>query len=86
MRGLQKFGPGVLEHSVRDLMTADVITCTSRDPVSGVMALMDDRRIRHVPVVENGELIGIVSIRDIIKLRLDEVQSDADAMRQYIAG
>ena len=70
---------------VRDLMTTDVITCTASDRVAGVMALMDDRKIGHVPVVDNGKLAGIVSIRDIIKLRLDEVQAEADAMRAYIA-
>jgi len=85
VRGLQKYGPDVLEHTVRDLMTVDVITCTPQDLVAGVMALMDDRKIRHVPVVENDKLTGIVTIGDIIKLRLDEVQGDADAMRQYIS-
>lgn len=86
VRGLQRFGPGVLEHTVRDLMTSNVITCTADDRVAGVMALMDDRKIRHVPVVDDGQLAGIVSIRDVIKLRLDEVQAEADAMRAYIAG
>lgn len=84
VRGLQSFGPDVLKHTVRDLMTIDVITCTAQDHVAGIMALMDDRQIRHVPVVDGEKLIGIVSIRDIIKLRLDEVQTEADAMRQYI--
>ncbi len=85
VRGLQSFGPDVLKHAVRDLMTTEVITCTVHDHVAGIMALMDDRQIRHVPVVDGKKLIGIVSIRDIIKLRLDEVQTEADAMRQYIA-
>lgn len=87
VRGLQRFGPEVLNHSVQNLMTAEVVTCKPDDPVSGVMALMDDRRIRHLPVVdENGELADIISIRDIIKLKLNEVQNEADAMRSYIAG
>lgn len=86
VRGLQNFGPEVLEHTVRELMTHDVVTCTADDLVAGVMALMNDRNIRHVPVVNDGKLSGIVSIRDIIKLRLDEVQAEADAMRSYIAG
>ena len=85
IRGLQRFGKEVLEHTVRDLMSADVVTCEVLDRVAGVMALMDDRRIRHVPVIDGGKLAGIVSVRDIIKLRLDEVQADAEAMREYIA-
>jgi CBS domain-containing protein len=85
VRGLQRFGPSVLNHSVRDLMTENVVTCTADDPVAGVMAIMDHRNIRHVPVVDDGALAGIVSIRDIIKLRLDEVQSEANAMREYIS-
>jgi CBS domain-containing protein len=84
VRGLQRFGPEVFEHTVRDLMSPDVVTCTADDRVAGVMALMDDRKIRHVPVVDNGKLAGVISIRDIVKLRLDEVQAEADAMREYI--
>ena len=85
VRGLETYGASVLDHAVRDLMTADVITCTADDPVAGVMAVMDSNRIRHVPVIEGDRLAGIVSIRDIIKLRLDEVQAEADAMRDYIS-
>ncbi len=85
VRGLQKYGADVLEHTVSDLMTTDVITCTADDAVIGVMALMDDRNIRHVPVVDNGKLAGIVSIMDIVKLRLNEVQNEAEAMRSYIS-
>ena len=86
VRGLKRFGSNILDQAVRDLMTADVLTCTASDRVASVMALMDDRRIRHVPVVDDGNLAGIVSIRDIIKLRLEEVQAEVDAMRDYIAG
>ena len=86
VRGLQTFGRSVLEHPVNDLMTKDVVVCTADDRVAGVMALMDNNNIRHVPVVKDNKLIGIVSIRDIIKLRLDEVQADANAMQAYISG
>ena len=85
VRGLLSLGKNVLNHKVSELMSSDVITCTAHDPVAGIMAIMDDRNIRHVPVVDEGKLAGIVSIRDIIKLRLDEVQADADAMRRYIS-
>jgi CBS domain-containing protein len=85
VRGLQEYGPSVLDHPVRDLMTKDVVTCTADDPVAGVMAIMDARSIRHVPVVDEGLLAGIITIRDIVKLRLDEVQSETNAMRDYIS-
>lgn len=87
VRGLSRCGADVLKHGVRDHMTSEVVTCTADDRISGVMALMDDRKIRHIPVVDaKGLLAGIISIRDIIKLRLDEVQDEADAMRSYISG
>lgn len=82
--GLREFGPAILDKKVADLMTSNVVTCQADDPIAGVMAMMDQQRIRHIPIVDEGELAGIVSIRDIIKLRLDEVQRDADAMREYI--
>lgn len=85
VRGLQEYGSELLDHRVSELMSADVVTCTGDDSVAEVMAIMDDRNIRHVPVVENGKLAGIVSIRDIVRLRLDEVGNDANAMRAYIA-
>ena len=85
IRGLCKFGATVLEKTVSELMTKDVVTCIADDSLAGVMALMADKNFRHVPVIDNDELAGIVSIRDIIQLRLDEVQADADAMRDYIS-
>lgn len=84
VRGLLSLGRNVLDHKVHELMSLDVVTCKANDRVAGVMALMDVRNIRHVPVTDKDKLAGIVSIRDIIKLRLDEVQAEADAMRKYI--
>ena len=86
VRGLQSYGVAVLDHPVKDLMTKEVIVCTSDDRVAGVMAMMDENNIRHVPVTKANKLIGIVSIRDIIKHRLGEVQADAEAMQAYISG
>ena len=86
VRGLLLLGAEVLSHSVSDLMTTDVVTCNADDHVAGVMAMMSERRIRHIPVVDDGKLAGIISIGDIVKLRLDEVQAEADAMRLYISG
>jgi CBS domain-containing protein len=59
----------------------------SEDRVSAIMAAMTERRIRHIPVVDrHGRLCGIVSIGDLVKHRLDEIQREADAMREYISG
>ena len=80
-------GVEVLSERVGSVMTREVFTCSRHDRVSAVMALMTNRRIRHVPVVEHdGRLCGIVSIGDVVKHRLDEIQREADAMREYISG
>ncbi len=86
VRGLRRYRKTILSHPVTDLMTHDVVTCELDDSVVNVMALMDRNGIRHVPVIDHGKLIGIISIRDIVKDRLSEVQHEADAMRSYIAG
>lgn len=86
VRGLQSEGAAVLTLPVSALMTTDVVTCELTDPIAGIMSLMDYRSIRHVPVVENGNLAGIVSIQDIVRDRLEEVQLQADSMRSYIVG
>ncbi|MEM9304125.1 MAG: CBS domain-containing protein [Pseudomonadota bacterium] len=86
VRALQTTGPEILKRDVRDLMTRNVITCVAEDRVAGLMALMVEKHVRHVPVVKNGRFISMVSIRDMLQLRLTEVQSEADAMRNYIAG
>ena len=67
-------------------MTENVITCVAEDRAAGIMALMISKHMRHIPVVKDGELVSMVSIRDLLQLRLDEVKSEADAMRSYITG
>lgn len=86
VRGLQSIGPDLLNEPVRDLMTAKVLTCTPEDRAAGIMALMVSRHVRHLPVLKEGEFVGMVSIHDLLQLRLDEVQSEAEAMRNYITG
>ena len=72
-------GVEVLSERVGSVMTRDVFTCSRHDRVSAVMALMTNRRIRHVPVVEHdGRLCGIISIGDVVKHRLDEIQREAE--------
>ena len=82
--GLAEFGGSLLDQKVEALMTADVRTCTTEDTVMSVMELMTDRRIRHVPVVEEGNLVGIVSIGDAVKNRLNELENEASQLREYI--
>jgi CBS domain-containing protein len=80
-------GIDVLGESVRSVMTEKVFTCSREDRVSALMALMTNRRIRHIPVVEkDGRLCGMVSIGDVVKQRLDDIQSEADALREYVTG
>ena len=86
VRGLQSIGPHLLNKPVRDLMTAKVLTCTPEDRAAGIMAIMVSRHVRHLPVLKEDKLVGMVSIHDLLQLRLDEVQSEAEAMRNYITG
>ena len=65
-------------------MTSPAITAEPQTPVLSALALMTERRIRHLPVVEGGRLIGIVSIGDLVKHRMDRIEAEADAMRSYI--
>jgi CBS domain-containing protein len=74
-----------LQRRVRDVMTTPVTTCDPDDTVEHVMSLMTERRFRHLPVVRRGELLGIVSIGDVVKWRLDETRQEAEVLRQYIA-
>ena len=82
--GLADHGRNLLDMRVSDLMTREVLTCALNDRINKVMAVMTHRRIRHMPVIENGALCGIVSIRDVVKNQLDEIESDANALRGYI--
>jgi CBS domain-containing protein len=81
---LRKFGHAAMEHNVRDVMTADVIFVERTKSVIGALSLMTKRRIRHLPVVEDGKLVGFVSIGDLVKYRIDKIESEAAAMRDYI--
>jgi CBS domain-containing protein len=66
-------------------MSRQVITCRREDSVADLAALMTERRIRHLPVVDRGALAGIVSIGDVVKHRIDEVEGEASSMREFIA-
>jgi len=85
MRQIASGGPATLDKSVVEVMVRDVITCSRGDTVNHLMTVMTERRIRHLPVVDDGLLVGIVSIGDVVKRRIEETEYEAEALRQYIA-
>lgn len=78
-------GHSSLDCPVNDFMTAEVKTCRLEDSIQRVMEVMTNGRFRHMPVVENGELVGLVSIGDVVKRRLDEAALETDSLKRYIA-
>ncbi len=83
-RGLAVHGAEVVGLPVARLMTAQVVTCDPTDSVERLMSVMTEHRIRHVPVVEDGALVGIVSIGDIVKSRLDELETERATLHEYL--
>lgn len=77
-------GAEAIGRFVRDVMTAPAVTVDQDLPVLSALSLMTRRRIRHLPVVENGALIGFVSIGDLVKYRIERIESEASALRDYI--
>ena len=84
--GLAEHGPEILDWPASRLMTHPVKTCTPNDTIKSVMAEMTRSRLRHLPVVEGGRLAGIVSIGDVVKNRLDELEMEAAVMRDAYLG
>ena len=75
---------GVLESAVREIMTAEVRTCAGDDGLTDLMQLMTEHRIRHVPVVADGRLTGIISIGDVVKNRIGELEFERDQLDHYV--
>jgi CBS domain-containing protein len=85
VRALRTTGPALLDAPISDVMTADVVTAAPGSTVEDMMRLMTDRRIRHIPVVtRTGQLAGIISIGDVVKSRIDELEADRDQLIGYI--
>ena len=82
LNALARRGSEVLNGQVQDLMTSPVVTCRSSDRIDAALAMMTLKRIRHLPVVNDGELKGIVSIGDLVKYRLDEKELEASVLLQ----
>lgn len=85
VRTIAAKGAMALEMLVSAVMTADLVTITGSETVQDAMSKMTGRRIRHLPVVENGDLKGMISIGDVVKHRIEEVESEASTLRAYIA-
>ncbi|MDH3588211.1 MAG: CBS domain-containing protein [Gammaproteobacteria bacterium] len=79
-------GPTALELPIGDVMARKLVVCEPHNDMGFVMACMTDRRVRHLPVMENGELVGIISIGDVVKARIYSLESESETMREYIAG
>ncbi len=84
VRGLVEHGHELLEMQVSELMTRAVKTCTPESHIKDVMVEMTRSRVRHLPVLDGGKLCGIISIGDVVKNRLDELETETNVMRDYI--
>lgn len=86
VRRLHAGGAAALEARVADIMTTDVIICAPGDSAADLAGVMTARRVRHLPVVVEGELCGIVSIGDLVKARIDMLEDEREQLQSYIAG
>ncbi|SRR5579872_6133048 len=84
VRALARHGAAALQLEARAIMTREVVTCDPDDPIELVMATMTTGRIRHLPVTRHGELLGLVSIGDVVKARLEETANETEALKAYI--
>ncbi|MEY9886140.1 CBS domain-containing protein [Bradyrhizobium sp. USDA 329] len=84
VRMLGERGAGVLEAPVSEVMTRKVVTCKETDTVAELMEMMTSGKFRHLPVIDNGKVVGLISIGDIVKRRVQEYESEQEALRDYI--
>ncbi|MFP6713313.1 MAG: CBS domain-containing protein [Rhodospirillales bacterium] len=85
VRGLAQFGPTILEKKVEELMTKNVITHGLDGHIDELMQEMTNSRIRHLPILDEGKLVGVISIGDVVKNRVEELESEGNMLRDYIA-
>ncbi len=86
VRALAEHGVKILDRRADALMTRDVVKCAPNRTIADVMSTMTKGRFRHLPIVDDGKLVGIVTIGDVVKLRLQEVEAESEAMRELITG
>jgi CBS domain-containing protein len=84
VRELGERGPAVLDEPVHAVMTAKVMTCRRSDTVAYLMEQMTEGKFRHIPVVEDGQVVGLISIGDVVKHRVMEYETEQEALRDYI--
>lgn len=82
--GLHLHGPAVLDTAAGIVMSAPVVTAAPAESVAAAMGVMTNRRIRHLPIVEDGELLGLVSIGDLVKRRIEDAEREASSLKDYI--
>ncbi len=85
VKAIARHGVAALAKTAAEIMTSKVRTCSPGDTEAALMSLMTEHRIRHLPVVEDGQLIGMISIGDVVKLRIESVEREAEEMKSYIA-
>ncbi|NPD15606.1 CBS domain-containing protein [Xinfangfangia sp. D13-10-4-6] len=86
VRELGRTGPSCLSNRVSELMTAKLVSCTSGDTNTAVLQQMTDGRFRHMPVIEGGKVLAIITIGDVVKARLQELHAEKDALEGMIMG
>lgn len=85
-QGLKAYGRDVVDRPLRELMTHDVVSVDIGAPLSRVLELMDEHQIHYIPVTEDGTLAGIINMLDLVKYRLGEMEMEANALKDYVAG
>lgn len=86
VRELGRRGTGCLDEPVSGMMTSDVVGCTPGDTAVSVLETMTSKRFRHMPVIDQGNMVGVISIGDVVKARIDEVEHENSALTDMIAG
>ena len=86
VRRIAEHGAALLDANVEQIMTAVVVSCSSHDTVDSVAETMTERRVRHMPVIDDGHLVGIVSIGDVVSSRIRQLEKDRGQLEQYISG
>jgi CBS domain-containing protein len=84
VRALSQHGPAALSLPIGQVMTREVTTCTEEDNIATIMERMTEGKFRHMPVVSKGHLVGLISIGDVVKQRVEEIERESDALRDYI--
>ncbi len=85
VRAVAQDGAAALSRSAADLMTRDLVTGAPTDTVATMMAVMTERRIRHVPILDNGRLVGVISIGDVVKARIDDAELEVESLRGFVS-